>query len=175
MLISAPFVGLFSDRYGGNGISVLCAAVGIIAVFSLMLLKVLPPVLCIISLGLLFSINGVIVSLLPRFVDDAHLGTAFGIAYSMSNLGVMSMNVIVGVAKDYLGWKYVLAAFVTSISLAFIVACVLNITCKNLNWSRNRLWKESRLCGARQKNGDGKTLRQEETVPFSNQVVPAAK
>jgi len=145
VIFGAPTVGLFSDRFGGNGLLVVVAASGWGLVFLLFLCTDVSPIVCIAMMGVLACADGVIVSCFARFVRSENLGVAFGIAYSLTNLSLVCANLLIGLVKDHFGWKYVLVTFLIFSTISLGLGVALNLSNGlhgRLNWSKERLRQE---------------------------------
>ena len=100
-IFATPLFGLIGDRVGHRS--------GLMAVGSLMLAAVFPILLYTnVSLWVATALIGVAFSLVPAIlwpavpylVSAERLGTAFGLAFMLQNIGMMVVNIVAGALND---------------------------------------------------------------------------
>lgn len=96
-----PFFGFIIDRYG-RGISAMgIGSLLLVAIHLSFALTSIPPIIPIITLGLVFSlVPAALWPTMVKLVPEKTIGTAYGLTYSIQNLGLWAFPIIAGWMLD---------------------------------------------------------------------------
>jgi len=100
-LIFTPLFGFLIDRYGKGVTAMILGSALLLIIHLLFALTNVPPHIPMILLGVAFSL--VPAALWPsmvQLVKEKQIGTAYGIMYSVQNLGLFALPILVGVILD---------------------------------------------------------------------------
>lgn len=101
----APIVGAVVDKIGRNLTFLSCAIVGTILSHSLMAFTFIPPVIPMVMFGLSYTVmTAFLWPLIVLIVPQANIGTAYGLTFSIQNLGMALMNMSSGYIIDHYGF-----------------------------------------------------------------------
>lgn len=100
-MFATPLFGLVADRFGRRATLMVLGSVLILPVFVMMSSQAIPVMVPLIMLGVSFSlIPAVMWPSVAYLVKESRLGTAYGLMTLIQNIGLMSLNFIVGAAND---------------------------------------------------------------------------
>jgi len=103
-MFATPLFGLLTDKIGRRATLMALGAVLMLPVFLLFGYSDLPVPVPLAMLGISFSlIPAVMWPSVAYLVDARRLGTAYGLMTLIQNIGLMSLNYIVGAANDGAG------------------------------------------------------------------------
>ncbi len=100
-LVFTPLFGFLIDRYGKGVTAMILGSALLLIIHLLFALTNVPPHIPMILLGVAFSL--VPAALWPsmvQLVKEKQIGTAYGIMYSVQNLGLFALPILVGVILD---------------------------------------------------------------------------
>lgn len=117
-MILTPLFGLFADYIGKRSLLMMIGSLVLIPVYLLMAYTKINLYIPMAMMGLAFSlIPAVMWPSVAIIVDEAKLGTAYGLMTMIQNIGLASFNFLIGWANDYSG-GYTLGMWIFS-SLGF--------------------------------------------------------
>lgn len=103
-MILTPLFGLFADYFGKRSLLMMIGSLVLIPVYLLMAYTKVNLFIPMALMGLAFSlIPAVMWPSVAIIVDEAKLGTAYGLMTMIQNIGLASFNFIIGFANDYSG------------------------------------------------------------------------
>jgi len=100
-LIFTPLFGFLIDRYGKAASAMVYGSALLLVVHLTFAFTNLPPHIPMILLGISFSL--IPASMWPtmvRLVDEKQIGTAYGLMYSIQNLGLFGFPILAGIILD---------------------------------------------------------------------------
>ncbi len=100
-LIFTPLFGFLIDRYGRSATAMIFGSLVLLAVHSIFAFTHISPVVPMLMLGLAFSL--VPAAMWPstvRLVKEKQIGTAYGLMYSIQNLGLWAFPLLAGYILD---------------------------------------------------------------------------
>lgn len=101
-LIFTPLFGFLIDKYGKAATAMILGSIVLVLVHLSFTFTNIYPVLPMILLGISFSlIPAAMWPSLVRLVDYRLMGTAYGLMYSIQNLGLFATPIAAGVILDY--------------------------------------------------------------------------
>ncbi|MBS2212371.1 MFS transporter [Carboxylicivirga mesophila] len=96
-----PLFGWLIDRKGKSATAMIFGASTLLAVHLVFALTYFPPQAPIILLGIAFSlVPAAMWPSMVKLVDDSQIGTAYGLMYSIQNLGLWGFPIIAGSILD---------------------------------------------------------------------------
>ncbi len=117
-MILTPLFGLMSDYYGKRSLLMMFGSALLIPVYLLMTYTNIYLVIPMVIMGISFSlIPAVMWPSVALIVDEARLGTAYGLMTMIQQIGLAGFNLLIGWANDWSG-GYVLGMWIFS-SLGF--------------------------------------------------------
>jgi len=100
-LFFTPFFGWLIDRKGRSATAMIFGALALVAVHLIFALTYFPPQAPIILLGIAFSlVPAAMWPSMVKLVDEAKIGTAYGLMYSIQNLGLWGFPILAGYILD---------------------------------------------------------------------------
>jgi MFS family permease len=125
--VMLPFLGGLVDKFGMRAFALLCVPICLLIVHSLMGYTNINPIGLLVGQGLGYTFMAA--TLWPSFsliVDKRYTGLAFGIAFSMQNLGLSIIPFIIALIYTDSDDKYIpnVEVFFMSLSAACIVFSV---------------------------------------------------
>lgn len=100
-LIFTPLFGFIIDKYGRAASAMIFGSALLLIIHLLFAFTNLQPYLPMILLGIAFSlIPAAMWPSLVRLVDDTQIGTAYGMMYSIQNLGLFGFPILAGVILE---------------------------------------------------------------------------
>jgi len=100
-LIFTPLFGFLIDRYGKAASAMIIGSLVLLMVHLTFTFTTLTPHIPMILLGMAFSlVPAAMWPSMVRLVDDRQIGTAYGLMYSIQNLGLWGVPLLVGVILD---------------------------------------------------------------------------
>lgn len=100
-LIFTPLFGMFIDRKGKAATLMIYGSLALLLVHLSFAYTYIPPYLPMIFLGLAFSlIPATMWPSMVKLVDDKIIGTAYGLMYSIQNLGLFVFPILAGYILD---------------------------------------------------------------------------
>ncbi|MCK4663888.1 MAG: MFS transporter [Bacteroidales bacterium] len=100
-MIFTPLIGIFIDKKGKCASVMILGALVLLLVHLTFALTYFPPYLPMIMLGVAFSL--VPASMWPtvvKLVDESKIGSAYGLMYSIQNLGLWGFPILAGIILD---------------------------------------------------------------------------
>jgi MFS family permease len=100
-MIFTPIFGFFVDKYGKAASLMIYGSLILVAVHLIFAFTVLSPYVLMVILGLAFSL--VPASMWPsvaKMVDEKRIGSAYGLMFSIQNLGLWAFPILAGVVLD---------------------------------------------------------------------------
>lgn len=101
-MIATPLFGLFVDRFGKRTIFMIIGSFMLLPVYLMMAYTNIPLLVPMIIMGVSFSVIPAIMwPSVSYVVAENRLGTAYGLMTMLQNVGLTSLNFIVGFANDF--------------------------------------------------------------------------
>jgi len=101
-LIFTPFFGFIIDKYGRAATAMIFGSLVLVVVYATFAFTGIYPYLPMILLGIAFSlIPAAMWPSLVKLVDYKQMGTAYGLMYSIQNLGLFAIPIAAGALLDY--------------------------------------------------------------------------
>ena len=101
-MIATPLFGLWVDRVGKRALLMMCGSVLLIPVYLMMAYTQANLYVPMAMMGVAFSlIPAVMWPSVAYIVDQAKLGTAYGLMTMIQNIGLFGFNLMIGWANDY--------------------------------------------------------------------------
>ena len=140
--IMTPIIGMFIDRIGKGVTVMIYGSIILIVVHLSFALTMFSPYILMILLGVAFSL--VPASMWPTMVSmvkESQIGAAYGLMYSIQNLGLWGFPILAGLILDaanpgnpeVLNYKYTILMFAVLGLLGLFFAIMLKRTDKKLN------------------------------------------
>lgn len=96
-----PFFGWLIDRKGKSATAMIFGSTALFLVHLLFSLTTIPPYLPMILLGIAFSlVPAAMWPTMVKLVDEKQIGTAYGLMYSIQNLGLWGFPLLAGYILD---------------------------------------------------------------------------
>ncbi|PLX21078.1 MAG: oxalate:formate antiporter [Salinivirgaceae bacterium] len=96
-----PFFGFIIDRYGKSATAMIIGSLIVLAVHLTFAFTTLSPYVPVIFLGIAFSlVPAAMWPSMVRLVKESRIGTAYGIMYSVQNLGLWGIPLLAGIILD---------------------------------------------------------------------------
>ncbi len=103
-MIFTPLFGLLVDYVGKRSLFMMFGSLLLIPVYLMMAYTTVPLYIPMAMMGIAFSlIPAVMWPSVAYIVDQAKLGTAYGLMTMIQNIGLFAFNVIIGWANDFAG------------------------------------------------------------------------
>lgn len=100
-LFFTPFFGWLIDRKGKSATAMIFGASTLVIVHLTFALTYFPPQVPIILLGIAFSlVPAAMWPSMVKLVDESKIGTAYGLMYSIQNLGLWGFPILAGIILD---------------------------------------------------------------------------
>ena len=100
-LIFTPFFGFIIDRYGRAATAMIIGSVVLLLVHLTFTFTCMMPQIPMITLGVAFSlVPAAMWPSMVKLVDDKQIGTAYGLMYSIQNLGLWGVPLLAGIILD---------------------------------------------------------------------------
>lgn len=100
-MIFTPLIGLFVDKKGKSASVMIIGALILTLVHLTFALTTFPPYLPMILLGVAFSlVPAAMWPTVVKLVDETKIGTAYGLMYSIQNLGLWGFPILAGMILD---------------------------------------------------------------------------
>lgn len=101
-MIFTPLFGLWVDRVGRRSLFMMFGSLMLVPVYLIMAYAPINLVFPMAIMGIAFSlVPAVMWPSVAYIVDEAKLGTAYGLMTMIQNIGLFGFNVIIGWANDY--------------------------------------------------------------------------
>lgn len=101
-LIFTPFFGFMIDKYGKAATAMIFGSAILVVVYAGFAFTNIYPYVPMILLGIAFSlIPAAMWPSLVKLVDYKQMGTAYGLMYSIQNLGLFGIPILAGTILDY--------------------------------------------------------------------------
>jgi MFS family permease len=103
-MIFTPLFGLWVDRVGRRSLFMMFGSIMIVPVYLVMAYTSVSLTIPMAVMGIAFSlVPAVMWPSVAYLVEEAKLGTAYGLMTMIQNIGLFSFNVMIGWANDYSG------------------------------------------------------------------------
>ncbi len=100
-MIFTPIFGFLIDRYGKAATAMIIGSSTLLAVHLVFALTSIPPYLPMFFLGVAFSlVPAAMWPSMVKLVDEKQIGTAYGLMYSIQNLGLWGFPLLAGILLD---------------------------------------------------------------------------
>ncbi|MDA3822978.1 MAG: MFS transporter, partial [Bacteroidales bacterium] len=100
-LLFTPLFGIFIDRKGRSASLMIFGSIILVVVHMLFAFTPIPPHIPMIMLGIAFSlVPAAMWPSMVKLVKDKQIGTAYGIMYSIQNLGLWGIPLLAGIILD---------------------------------------------------------------------------
>ncbi len=100
-MVFTPIFGFLIDRYGKAATAMIFGSITLLFVHLTFAFTYVNPVYPMILLGIAFSlVPAAMWPSMVRLVDDKEIGTAYGLMYSIQNLGLWGVPILAGVLLD---------------------------------------------------------------------------
>ncbi len=100
-LVFTPLFGFLIDRYGRAASAMVFGSALLVIIHSLFAFTDVQPHLPMIMLGIAFSlVPAAMWPSMVKLVDEKQMGTAYGLMYSIQNLGLFGIPILAGVILD---------------------------------------------------------------------------
>ncbi|KAF6215189.1 hypothetical protein GE061_009941 [Apolygus lucorum] len=124
--VASPILGYVVDRTGWNVFWVFIATLGTIGAHSLLAFTYLDPYYAIVLLGLAYSMcASALWPMISLVVPEYQLGSAYGVAQALQNLGLAVSTQLAGVVVDAGGYLLLEMFFLGWLFVALIVTLVM--------------------------------------------------
>ena len=100
-MLFTPLFGFLIDRYGKSATAMIFGSLTLVGVHLVFAFTMLTPIIPLLFLGIAFSL--VPASMWPsmvKLVKEKQIGTAYGLMYSIQNLGLWGFPLIAGIILD---------------------------------------------------------------------------
>jgi len=100
-MLFTPLFGFLIDRYGKSATAMIFGAFTLVVVHLIFAFTMLTPIIPLLFLGIAFSL--VPAAMWPstvRLVKEKQIGTAYGLMYSIQNLGLWGFPLLAGIILD---------------------------------------------------------------------------
>jgi len=99
--IMTPFIGVFVDRIGKSATVMMYGSALLVMVHLTFALTHFPPSILMILLGVAFSlVPAAMWPSMVKLVKEKQIGTAYGLMYSIQNLGLWGFPILAGIILD---------------------------------------------------------------------------
>lgn len=99
--IMTPFIGVFVDRIGKSATVMMYGSALLLIVHLTFALTKFPPYILMVLLGVAFSlVPAAMWPTMVKLVKEKQIGTAYGLMYSIQNLGLWGFPILAGVILD---------------------------------------------------------------------------
>jgi MFS family permease len=103
-MIFTPLFGLWVDRVGKRSLFMMVGSLLLVPVYLVMAYTEVDPRIPMAVMGIAFSlVPAVMWPAVAYLVEEAKLGTAYGLMTMIQNIGLFGFNVMIGWANDYSG------------------------------------------------------------------------
>ncbi|MGB5303390.1 MAG: MFS transporter [Gemmatimonadota bacterium] len=103
-MIMTPVFGLLVDRVGKRSLFMMAGSLMLVPVYLMMAYTSVPLVVPMAIMGIAFSlVPAVMWPSVAYLVDEAKLGTAYGLMTMIQNIGLFGFNWMIGSANDFAG------------------------------------------------------------------------
>jgi MFS family permease len=100
--IFTPLFGILIDRLGRSASAMIFGSLVLFLVHLSFALTNITPYVPLIMLGIVFSlVPAALWPTMVKLVDEKRIGTAYGLTYSIQNLGLWAFPLLTGVMLDY--------------------------------------------------------------------------
>jgi MFS family permease len=100
-LIFTPLFGALIDRKGKSASAMILGAITLLTTHLLFALTSTPPIIPLILLGVAFAlVPAAMWPTMVKLVDESKIGTAYGLMYSIQNLGLFIFPLLAGAILD---------------------------------------------------------------------------
>ncbi len=100
--IFTPFMGLLVDRYGKSGTFMIAGSLLIVMIYITYAFTMIAPQIPLLMLGLAFSlVPAAMWPAVAKIIDEKKIGTAYGTMFSIQNLGLWGIPLLMGKILDF--------------------------------------------------------------------------
>ncbi|CAB0040141.1 unnamed protein product [Trichogramma brassicae] len=130
--VASPIFGIVVDKMGKNIFWVVLSITGSLIAHGLLAFTYVSPYVCMVILGLSYSmLASGLWPLITLVIPDHQLGTAYGIAQALQNLGLAVTSIVCGIIVDNHGYFMLELFFLGWLWISLITAIVIWITDSN--------------------------------------------
>ncbi|XP_058794311.1 major facilitator superfamily domain-containing protein 1-like [Phymastichus coffea] len=154
--IASPLFGILVDKIGRNVLWVATSIIGSLFAHGLLAFTYVTPYVCMVLLGISYSmLASSLWPLIALVIPEHQLGTAYGIAQSLQNLGLAVMSILCGIIVDNHGYFMLELFFLAWLWISLVTAVAIWISDSNstggyLNMSPKQREHYQMLPGARE-------------------------
>lgn len=100
-MLFTPIFGFLIDRYGKSATAMIFGALTLVSVHLVFAFTTITPIVPLLFLGIAFSlVPAAMWPSMVRLVKEKQIGTAYGLMYSIQNLGLWGFPLIAGILLD---------------------------------------------------------------------------
>ncbi len=100
-MLFTPLFGFLIDRYGRSATAMIFGALTLVGVHLIFALTSISPIIPLLFLGIAFSlVPAAMWPSMVRLVKEKQIGTAYGLMYSIQNLGLWGFPLLAGIILD---------------------------------------------------------------------------
>ncbi len=100
-MLFTPLFGFLIDRYGKSATAMIFGALTLVSVHLIFAFTTLTPIIPLLFLGIAFSlVPAAMWPSMVRLVKEKQIGTAYGLMYSIQNLGLWGFPLLAGILLD---------------------------------------------------------------------------
>ncbi|XP_011495086.1 PREDICTED: major facilitator superfamily domain-containing protein 1-like isoform X2 [Ceratosolen solmsi marchali] len=130
--IASPLFGILVDKSGKNILWLVLSIIGSLVAHGLLAFTYVSPYVCMILLGLSYSmLASSLWPLIALIIPEHQLGTAYGIAQALQNLGLAITSIVCGIIVDNHGYFMLEMFFFTWLWISLITAIIIWISDSN--------------------------------------------
>ncbi|XP_059481989.1 major facilitator superfamily domain-containing protein 1-like [Neocloeon triangulifer] len=149
--VASPLLGLLVDKVGRNAFWVLISIVSTLGCHALLAFTFLNPYIAMVCMGVSYSmLASALWPMVALIIPDHQLGTAYGIAQAVQNLGLALVTMLAGVIVDKGGYLLLEMFFLGWLCVALLISVLILIIDSNgdglLNMSAKQrdAWEKQR-------------------------------
>ncbi|OXU19611.1 hypothetical protein TSAR_005778 [Trichomalopsis sarcophagae] len=129
---ASPLFGILVDKTGKNVLWVIISIIGSLFAHGLLAFTYVSPYVCMVILGLSYSmLASSLWPLIALVIPEHQLGTAYGIAQALQNLGLAVTSIVCGIIVDTHGYFMLEMFFLAWLWISLITAVVIWISDSN--------------------------------------------
>ncbi|CAB3386415.1 Hypothetical predicted protein [Cloeon dipterum] len=149
--VASPLLGLLVDKVGRNAFWVLVSVVSTLGCHALLAFTFLNPYIAMVGMGVSYSmLASALWPMVALVIPDHQLGTAYGIAQAVQNLGLALVTMLAGVIVDKGGYLLLEMFFLGWLCVALLISILILIIDSNgdgllnMSASQREAWETQR-------------------------------